>query len=94
MHSLLPVIYEHNKNFYTDCVSSQRFVAFALNKVACRLANGKSESSEAVELSKFSILKNGIAEKFIPRLSEYCKKEIEGSFKITKDEELRKSCMT
>ena len=94
MHSLLPIIYEHNKNFYTDCVSSQRFVAFALNKVACRLANGKSESSEAVELSKFSILKNGIAEKFIPRLSEYCKKEIEGSFKITKDEEMRNSCQT
>jgi hypothetical protein len=43
-------------------------------------------------LSKFSILKNGINEKFIPRLSDHCKAEIEGSFKITKNDELRSSC--
>ena len=63
-----------------------------MNKVASRLVNGET-SSEASLLSKFKILKNGIAEKFIPRLSEHCKKEIEGSFKITKDEELRQSAL-
>ena len=40
-------------------------------------------------LSKHKILRNGTAEKFIPRLSASCKRELEGSFKITKDEDLR-----
>ena len=38
-------------------------------------------------------MRNGISEKFIPRLSDHCKKEIEGSFKITHDEELRQSTL-
>lgn len=74
-------------------VDSQRFISFALSKVACRLINGASENSEVNYLAKFQILRNGIAEKFIPRLSDNCKKEIEGSFKITKDEDLRKSTL-
>jgi len=77
---------------YSDFVSTHRFIAFALSKVACRLVNGKSEQ-ETCDLAKFTILKNGIAEKFIPKLSDMCKKEIEGSFKITQDEELRQSTL-
>lgn len=93
IHSLKPALLDYNKDFLADCVNSQRFIAFSLNKVACRLVHGNDESSEAnEELSKISILKNGIAEKFIPRLSEECKKEIEGSFKITNNTELRDSC--
>jgi hypothetical protein len=57
------------------------------------LVNGVSETSETKYLAKFSILRNGISEKFIPRLSDHCKKEIEGSFKITHDEELRQSTL-
>jgi hypothetical protein len=44
-------------------------------------------------LTKFSVLKSGISEKFIPLLSATCKKEIEGSFKITKDEKLREAAL-
>lgn len=52
--------------------------------------SGKSENDQATStLLKYSILKNGIASKFIPQLSDDCKKEIEGSFKITKDAELQ-----
>jgi len=37
---------------------------------------------------KFEILRLGIAERMIPTLSDNCKTEIEGSFKIMEDEEL------
>ena len=93
LHSLNEHVVEANKNLYHDIVNSQRFVAFALSKVACRLVNGESETSEPSPLSKFTILRNGISEKFIPKLSDYCKKEIEGSFKITADETLRQSAL-
>ena len=69
-------------------------MAFALSKVACRLVNGVSETSETNVLSKFTVLRNGISEKFIPKLSDYCKKEIEGSFKITQDDTLRQSALS
>ena len=46
MHSLNEHVLEANKNLYNDIVNSQRFVAFALSKVSCRLVNGEKESSE------------------------------------------------
>ena len=81
---------ELNESFLGDCVKSRRLVAFALSKVAARLVRGKSEdAAEASVLSKHKILRNGTAERFIPRLSANCKAELEGSFKLTKDENLR-----
>ena len=93
IQSLNEHVVEANKNLYNDIINTKRFVAFALSKVACRLVNGESETAEPSPLSKFAILRNGISEKFIPKLSEYCKKEIEGSFKITADETLRQSAL-
>ena len=40
-------------------------------------------------MAKFKIFRNGIALNYIPCLSSNCKKEIEGSFKITGDRELQ-----
>ena len=57
------------------------------------MINGKGEENEKSVLSKFTILRGGVAEKFIPVLSEKCKKEIEGSFKITNDRELQEMAL-
>ena len=53
------------------------------------MISGKGSEEEKNVLSKFTILHGGINEKFIPVLTEQCKKEIEGSFKITNDRELQ-----
>ena len=84
-----PEITQHNEKFLADVAQAQRFIAFALNKVAGRMISGKGSEEEKNVLSKFTILHGGIAEKFIPVLTEQCKKEIEGSFKITNDRELQ-----
>ena len=57
------------------------------------MINGKGEENDKNVLSKFTILHGGVAEKFIPVLSEKCKKEIEGSFKITNDRELQEMAL-
>ena len=89
MQSLNEKLIDANKNVFNEIGNAHRFLAFALSKVAGRLVNVKSETDEACDLAKFTILRNGISNRFIPKLSEMCKKELEGSFKIIGDEELR-----
>ena len=45
------------------------------------------------KLEKFEVLRRGISEQRIPALSAECKAEIEGSFKIVQDEELRQRAL-
>ena len=42
-----------------------------------------------IQFEKFNILKTGIALRFIPSLSEKCKKQLEGSFKIVEDDSMK-----
>ena len=88
-----PELKDHVEKFLADVVQAQRLISFALNKVAGRMINGKGEEEQKNVLSKFTILHGGVAEKFIPVLSEQCKKEIEGSFKITNDRELQEMAL-
>ena len=53
----------------------------------------KDETGERKNLSKLNILQGGVEPRFIPSLSAETKRQIEGSFKITNDQELRELAM-
>ena len=52
--------------------------------MAARLV--QSEAGADRKLEAFEVLRRGISDKRIPALSDNCKREIEGSFKIVKNE--------
>ena len=53
----------------------------------------QDEIGEQKNLSKLNILQGGVEPRFIPSLSAETKRQIEGSFKITNDQELRELAM-
>jgi hypothetical protein len=94
LHARKPLIKEANKKVVEEFSKAQRFVSFGLSKVAARLVYGNDDKdSKSNKLAKFKVFELGIAENYIPLLSENCKKEIEGSFKITNDKDMRALCM-
>ena len=92
MHKRKPEIEKHNGRILEEFNRGKRFVCFGLSKVAARLVNGTGTRDKS-DLLKFKILNHGICENYIPILSESCKKEIEGSFKITGDVELQQKAL-
>jgi len=90
LHARKPEIKEFNNKVVEEFSKAQRFVSFGLSKVAARLVFGNDDKdSKSSQLANYKVFELGIAENYIPLLSENCKKEIEGSFKITNDKDLR-----
>jgi len=85
LHYRKPEIKEANMKVVDDLSQAHRLISFGLNKVAARLINGKNSNVQNESLAKLKIFEKGIAQRHIPLLSDNCKKEIEGSFKITGD---------
>ena len=59
--------------------------------MAARLVHNESRVDRKLE--KFEVLRRGISDKRIPALSAKCKEEVEGSFKIVQNEELRRRAL-
>ena len=89
LHYRKPEIKEANKKVVDDFSQAHRLISFGLSKVAARLVNGKNNNGQNDSLAKLKIFEKGIAQRHIPLLSDNCKKEIEGSFKITGDAKCR-----
>ena len=90
----VPEIKEANMKVVDDLSQAHRLISFGLTKVAARLINGKNSNGQNDSLAKLKIFDKGIAQRHIPLLSDNCKKEIEGSFKITGDAKCRELALT
>ena len=80
----------HDKAFHDTVEASQRMVCYGIGVVAYRLIQlNSSESDDRKNLSKLNILQGGVEVRFIPSLTSETKMQIEGSFKISHDKQLR-----
>ena len=71
---------------------SLRQITYTVGVITQRLIkaeDGESESAVLKSLSKLNLLHGGVEDRFIPSLTDGTKHQIEGSFKITNDQELR-----
>ena len=71
---------------------SLRQITYTIGVITQRLIkseDGDSENAVLRSLTKLNLLHGGIEDRFIPSLTDETKHQIEGSFKITNDQELR-----
>ena len=83
-------IFKGNDAFTKLITDSMRQIMYTIGRISHRLitTHNENETKNTKALANLNILQGGIENRFIPSLTPEAKKQIEGSFKITNDQEL------